>query len=377
VIALLADFTARTVALGAGLAGALAGLAGAFAFLRRQSLLGDTLAHAALPGVCIGFLVAGTRSLPALMAGALMAGLAAAVAVTLIARGSRLKPDAALAIVLSLFFAAGVVLLTHIQATAGAGQAGLETFLFGQAAAMLPSDVVAIGVLAAGAALAVAVLWRPLKLATFDPALAAVQGLPLRRIEIALAALIAVAVVAGVQLVGVVLMTALIVAPAAAARQWTRSLGAMVALSAAFGATAGVVGALISAGARGLSTGPLIVLVATGIVAVSFLAAPGRGAIAAALRMLANRRNARRAAAGVRVLGSLGALARAHADPAYPVERGMIEALHGRAVRDTLARLEAEGLVRPVDHAPETTPHWELTAAGRAALSGLPRGRAE
>lgn len=367
-IALLADYTARTVALGAGLAGALAGLAGAFALLRRQSLLGDTLAHAALPGVCLGFLAAGSRSLPALMAGALAAGLAAAVLVALLARHPRIKPDVALAIILSLFFAAGVVLLTRIQTTGGAGQAGLETFLFGQAAAMLPADVVAIGVLAAASAAAVAAFWQPIKAVTFDPAHAAVQGWPVRGVEIALATLIALAVVAGVQMVGVVLMTALIVAPAAAARQWTRSLGGMVALSAAFGAAAGVSGALLSATARGLSTGPVIVLVATGIVALSFLFAPERGAVAVMRQRRERRRRAERASAGAQVLGSLDALARAHDDPSYKAERGMIEALHGRAARATLARLEAEGLVRPVDHLPETTPHWELTEAGRAAL---------
>jgi manganese/zinc/iron transport system permease protein len=142
----------------------------------------------------------------------------------------------------------------------------------------------------------------------------------------------------------------------------------MVALSAAFGAAAGVSGALLSATARGLSTGPVIVLVATGIVALSFLFAPERGAVAVMRQRRERRRRAERASAGAQVLGSLDALARAHDDPSYKAERGMIEALHGRAARATLARLEAEGLVRPVDHLPETTPHWELTEAGRAAL---------
>ncbi|MFN6976690.1 MAG: metal ABC transporter permease [Gemmobacter sp.] len=369
-IDLLADYTTRIVALGAALAGALAGLAGAFALLRRQSLLGDTLAHAALPGVCLGFLVAGGRHLPALMAGALAAGLAAAWAVGVIARSTRIKPDAALGIVLSLFFAAGVVLLTHVQATGGASQAGLETFLFGQAAAMLAGDVVLLAALGSAAVAAVAALWRPIKVATFDPAFAAVQGWPVARLDLGLTALIAVAVVAGVQIVGVVLMTALIVAPAAAARQWARSLGAMVVLSALFGALAGAAGALVSAASRGLATGPVIVLAATGIVVLSFLLAPERGALAAMSRGARARVRARDSAAEGRVLGSLSALARAHADPAYPAERGMIEALHGRAARATLARLETAGLVRAVDHAPENTPHWELTAAGRSAADG-------
>ncbi len=356
----------RIVALGAALLGAVGGVAGAFAVLRRQSLLGDTLAHAALPGVCLGFLVAGGRSLPALMAGALVAGLIAAGIVSLLARTRRIKPDAALGIVLSLFFALGVVLLTHIQASAGASQAGLETFLFGQAAAMRPADVTLIAGIGALALAFVVVMWRDLMLVTFDPDFARAQGRPVVLLDLGLTGLIALAVVAGVQMVGVVLMTALLVAPAAAARQWVRRLAPMVALSALFGAVAGVTGALVSAGARGLATGPLIVLAATVIVIISFLAAPERGALAAALRS----RAARRQVAGRRILASLAALAREHADPAYPTERGMIEALHGRGSARTLSRLEAEGMIRSVTHAPEPTPHWELTAKGRATTEG-------
>ncbi len=372
IAAMLADHTIRTVAAGAALAGGLAGLAGAFAVIRRQSLLGDTLSHAALPGVCLGFLVAGGRDLTALMAGALAAGLAAAWAAAALSRLRRIRPETALGLVLSLFFALGVVLLTRIQAQGGAAQAGLETFLFGQAAAMRGGDVAVLAVLAAVAAAAVALLWTPLKLASFDPVAAATQGWPVARIDFGLTALIAAAVVAGVQLVGVVLMTALIVAPAAAARQWARSLGGMVFMSAGFGAAAGAAGALASAGARGLATGPLIVLAATALVALSFVFAPGRGA----LSVLAARRAARAQGDDRGVLASLTALARAHADPAYPAERGTIEALHGRAARGALRRLERAGLVRAVEHAPEATPHWELTAAGRdaAAAGGRPDG---
>jgi manganese/zinc/iron transport system permease protein len=365
--AFLADYTLRVVMAGAMLAGALAGLAGSFALIRRQSLMGDTLAHAALPGVCLGFLVAGGRDLPALMAGALAAGMIAAAAATALSRLRRIKPDAALGITLSLAFALGLVLLTRIQSQGGAA-GGIETFLFGQAAAMRAGDVGLLAALAALAAAGVAVAWRPIKATVFDRNHAAVLGVPVGAVDLGLTGLVALAVVAGVQVVGVVLMTALIVAPAAAARQWARSLGGMVTLSVAFGALAAGVGALVSAAGRGLSTGPVIVLAATALVLVSFLVAPERGALA----VLARRARARERAARKRVLGSLDALARAHDDPAYPAERGMIEALHGRAARATLARLESEGLVRAVDHAPESTPHWALTEAGRAAARGAP-----
>lgn len=266
-----------TVALGTALLGALAGALGPFAVLRRQSLMGDVLSHAALPGICLGFLVAGQRSLPALLAGALVAGLIAAGLIQLILRFTRIKPDAAMGIILSTFFALGVVLLSHIQHSGGAAQAGLSSFLFGQAAAMLSSDVTLLSVLALLTLLILAAFWKDLKLVAFDRDYARALGRPVAAIETLLAATTAVAIVAGLQVVGVVLMVALLIAPAVAARQWVDSLLPMVLLSAALGAASGVTGALVSSSARGLATGPVIVLVAAGLVLLSLLLSPRRG----------------------------------------------------------------------------------------------------
>lgn len=266
-----------TVALGTALLGALAGALGPFAVLRRQSLMGDVLSHAALPGICLGFLVAGQRSLPALLAGALLAGLVAAGLIQLILRFTRIKPDAAMGIILSTFFALGVVLLSHIQHSGGAAQAGLSGFLFGQAAAMLASDIRLLSVLAGLTVLVLALFWKDLKLVAFDRDYARALGRPVAAIEALLAATTAVAIVAGLQVVGVVLMVALLIAPAVAARQWVDSLLPMVLLSAALGAAAGVGGAVLSSSARGLATGPVIVLVAAALVLVSLLLSPRRG----------------------------------------------------------------------------------------------------
>lgn len=266
-----------TVALGTALLGGLAGALGPFAVLRRQSLMGDVLSHAALPGICIGFLVAQERSLPALLAGALIAGLLAAGLIQAIQRFTKVKPDAAMGIVLSTFFALGVVLLSYIQHAGGAGQAGLSSFLFGQAAAMLSSDVALLSGLAALTLLLLAIFWRDMKLVAFDRDYARALGRPVDAIEALLAAITAVAIVAGLQVVGVVLMVALLIAPAVAARQWVDSLLPMVLLSAALGAGAGVAGAFLSASARGLATGPVIVLVAAGIVLLSLVLSPRRG----------------------------------------------------------------------------------------------------
>ncbi|MCC6008507.1 MAG: metal ABC transporter permease [Rhodobacteraceae bacterium] len=367
---LLGSHAVQNVAIGAMMLGACAGALGCFALLRRQSLLGDAVSHAALPGICLGFLVAGGRELPALLAGALLAGGLGALSVQLILRRTRLKTDAALGIVLSVFFAVGVVLLTHIQGRGGAAQAGLSSFLFGQAAAILRGDLVVIGGLSVAALAVVALLWKEFKLLSFDPDFARAQGLPVARLEVLLTLVIAVAIVVGLQLVGVVLMVALLVAPAAAARQWARGLGSMVLLAALFGATSGLAGALASAGMRGLSTGPVVVLFATAIVAVSLLLAPRRGLLWDALR----RASARRRLAGTDVLVTLHGVGQAHDDPAYPVEGGMVDAAHGLASARTLARLRSEGMVRAVTRPPETRAHWELTPLGRARAEAALRG---
>ncbi|TBN38993.1 metal ABC transporter permease [Paracoccus subflavus] len=366
-LALLADSTIRTVALGAALLGISSGVLGCFAVLRRQSLLGDTLAHAALPGVCLGFLIAGSRDLGSIMLGALATGAAAALAVLLLTRTSRLKTDAALGIALSLFFALGVVLLTFIQGRGNSAQGGLDSFLFGQAAAMLRSDLWIMGAITAAALALVAIFWKEFKLASFDPGFAASLGLPVLALEAAMTAMVALAVVVGLQMVGVVLMTAMIIAPATAARQWTRSLGAMVVLSALFGTLAGVTGAVISAASRGLSTGPLIVLAISAIVFLSLLAAPGRGLAWAALRHWRNRRNLE----SQQVLATLYRMAAEHGDRRHPVELGTLDTFHGTPTRRALSRLERQGLVRPVRHEPERTPHWELTPQGLAQARRL------
>lgn len=358
--ALASDYTVRTVAAGALLLGVASGTLGSFAVLRKQSLLGDVLSHAALPGIALGFLIAGGRSFAGILGGALVTGIAAALVMLLLARRSRLKTDAALGIALSTFFAAGVVLLSYVQGRAGAGQAGLETFLFGQAAAILRSDLWLMAGLTAAALALVAAAWKEFEVATFDPLFAASMGLPVPVLDAVMTAMIALAVVLGLQMVGVVLMSAMIVAPAVAARQWTDRLGPMVFLAAAFGAAGGLAGALTSALARGLATGPLIVLALTAIAVVSLAFAPRRGLVAATLRRLRERRSL----ADRRVLATLAALAERHADPRYPSEQGMLDVYLGTSARSRLERLREEGWVTPVAHGPDEGDHWRLTEAG-------------
>lgn len=292
---LLFDYTLRTVALGAVALGVVSGSLGCFAVLRRQSLLGDAISHAALPGVALAFLLTGSKAPTVLLLGAALAGWLGTLAVLGITRASRVKQDSALGIVLAVFFGFGLVLLTFIQKRPDASQAGLDRFLFGQAATLLPHDVALIAGVGAAALLVTALGWKEFKLLTFDPAYAATLGLPVRALDVALTSLLVVAIVLGLQTVGVVLMSAMVVAPAAAARQWTDRMATMLLLAALFGALAGLGGAVLSATVPRLPTGPTIVLCLTALVVASLLLAPRRGVLWGALRQ---RRSHRRLRAG-------------------------------------------------------------------------------
>jgi manganese/zinc/iron transport system permease protein len=284
------DFTTLTVLSGAIVLGVVAGALGCFTTLRKQSLLGDALAHAALPGICLGFLLSGARESLPLLAGAMAAGVVAILWLLLITRKTRVKEDAALGIVLTVSFGIGAVLLTAIQHGGDGAQAGLDRFLFGQAATLLPDDVALMAVLGGVVMAGLWLAFKELKLQTFDPEFAAATGLPVVGLSVALGAMLAVAVAIGLQAVGVILMVSLLIAPAVAARQWTRSLGAMVLLAAAIGGMSSAIGVLASAGGGGMPTGPAIVLAATAAAVFSLLFAPGRGVLAAARRRVRERR---------------------------------------------------------------------------------------
>ena len=357
IVELVTNYTLRTVALGAATLGVVGGGLGSYAVLRGQSLLGDAISHAALPGIALAFLLTGSKTPVVLLLGAAGAGTLAALIILGVTDATRVTYDSALALTLSVFFGVGLVLLTYIQRHAGASQAGLDAFLFGQAAALVERDVVTMAALGGAALLAMMAFWKEFKLLAFDPDFGASLGIPMRALDVGLTTLLVVAIVIGLQTVGVVLMSAVIIAPAAAARQWTDRLGLMVALAATFGAGSGVGGAVLSASVARLPTGPTIVLCMGAVVVVSLLGAPNRGLLWAWWR---DRRNARRLRHET-VLLDLYALAAKH---------GAIERAHTEAVLDAmnawtdrtrtaLLRLERDGLVTrtPDDR-------WRLTDTG-------------
>ena len=287
---LLFDYTLRTVALGAAILGIVSGTLGSYAVLRRQSLLGDAISHAALPGIALAFLLTGSKAPLVLVLGAAVAGWIGTLLVMGVVRSTRVKFDSALGIILSVFFGIGLVLLTFIQKREDATQAGLDKFLFGQAATILAQDVVTMAALGGVALFLMLLFWKELKLLSFDPEFGSTLGFPIRALDILLTTLLVIAIVVGLQMVGVVLMSALVVAPAVAARQWTDRLGLMITFAGGFGALAGVSGAVISSTAARLPTGPLIVLCASALVLISLCFAPNRGIVWNALRQRRNRR---------------------------------------------------------------------------------------
>ena len=278
------------VVIGCVILGMGAGLVGCFTFLRKRALIGDALAHAALPGVCMAFILTGTKDPLTILLGAAISCWAGAFSVDFIVRHTRCKEDSALGMVLSVFYGVGILMLTHIQKSGDASQSGLNHFLLGQAATLLRNDVIVISVVGALLCGCVALGYKELKVLSFDPDFAAAVGMPRRFLEYALATLIVLAVAIGLQAVGVVLMAALLVTPAAAARYWTERLSIMLLLSAFFGGLSGFSGAYISYLSVKMPTGPWIVVAITFVFMVSLVCAPRRGILPRLVRHLRFRR---------------------------------------------------------------------------------------
>lgn len=288
-LTLQAGYNASLVALGAGLLGLSAGAAGSFMVLRKRALVSDAMAHATLPGVGLAFLVMVAlggegRNLAGLLIGSALTATLGLWLVDWISRRTRLAEDAAIGAVLSVFFGAGVVLLTVIQTMSAGRQAGLESFLLGSTAGMLFSDAVTI---AGGGAVALAVIWllrRPMTLVAFDAGFAQASGVNVRQTDLVMMALVMGVTVIGLKIVGLILIVALLIIPAVTARFWTNRAEALLWIAAGLGGVSGFVGAAVSASAPDLPTGPIIVLIAASIFVFSMFFAPLRGVLYAAVR---------------------------------------------------------------------------------------------
>jgi manganese/zinc/iron transport system permease protein len=279
IISLFSDYTFQTVALGSALLGLISGVLGSFAVLRRQSLLGDGVSHAALPGVVMAFVLSGSKNTEVLLIGALISGLLATLFIVSIVRHTRVKFDSALALVMSVFFGLGLVLLTYVQKIPNSNQAGLKRFIFGQASTLLQRDITLMVICGIILLTLVLLFWKEFKLFTFDSDFAQSIGFSPKKLNLLLSFMIVLAIIIGLQTVGVILMSAMLITPAVAARQWTNKLWVMVMLSALFGAASGIAGTAASSLVPKLPTGPAIVVCVSAIVIISVLFAPGRGVL--------------------------------------------------------------------------------------------------
>ena len=352
------DPNIRYVVLGSVILTASSAIVGAFTFLNKRSLIGDAIAHAVLPGICLGFILAGTKNPFFLIGGAFATGWISLVAVDYITRRTRIKEDTAIGLVLSVFFGVGIVLLTVIQKSGNAAQSGLDHFLFGKAASLVGEDLYTFAAVALILLVAVFLLFKEFTLLAFDKDFAKAIGLPVKKIELVLTSLIVLAVVIGIQAVGVVLMAAILITPAAAARFWTDKMSVMFLLASIFGAISGLAGAYISYVAPAMPTGPWIVIVISFIAFISFFLAPRRGVLSRAfkqgsIRKTINDENV------LKALYQVGEESRN-----FYLQRSVDEILRRRKFQrenliHVLKRLRNQGYVEQTGHL------WGLTEAGK------------
>ena len=222
------DYTLLLVLQGAALLGVVAGALGSFALLRQQSLLGDAISHAALPGIVLMFLCTHSKNPWVLLCGGAVAGAIGVVSMNFLCSRTTLKKDAILGIILSVFFGLGLVLMTVAQKVQTSNQAILNKFLFGNVATLLQEDIVVIALIALLIVSVLALCWKECAMYVFDPLFTYSLGFAPLVIETILTLLLVLAIVIGLQTVGVVLMSTMLIAPAAAARQWTTTLVHMV-----------------------------------------------------------------------------------------------------------------------------------------------------
>jgi manganese/zinc/iron transport system permease protein len=354
------DYTFQVIAIGTAILGAVCGMLGSFAVLRKQSLLGDAISHAALPGIAIAFLITGAKDSNILLLGALVSGLVGTFWIRGIITKTHLKSDTALGLILSLFFGFGMLLLTFIQKQPNANQAGLDKYLFGQAATLLIEDVWLMGIVTTACLFVLLLFWKEFKLLLFDSDYTKTLGFNTKFIDILITSFIVLAIVLGLQTVGVVLMSAMLLAPAAAARQWTNSLGTMVFLAAIFGAFSGVFGTVISASQNNLSTGPVIVIVAGIFVIFSFIFSPSRGLLFKQIRFMKNRRDLELH----KTLAFMYGIAETHENISHPHTIKLLNHFQG-FTKKTLKELEEKNYIKI------SGTEWSLTQEGFDTASNL------
>jgi manganese/zinc/iron transport system permease protein len=282
--------TLLLVLLGLAVISMVAGVIGCYAFLRKRTLIGDAVSHAVLPGVAIGFMMSGTKDPFSLLLGGIFFGYLAILSIDYIHRNSKLSEDTAIALVTTVYFALGSVLLSIVSGMENGNQAGLKDFLFGKAATLTEFDILVFISAAVVIGISVLIFYKPFMLISFNKDFAGAQGWKTRQYETILSLLTVVVITIGLQAVGVVLMSALLIAPAASARYWTNSLKKMMVIAGLFGAFSGIGGGLLSLVGENMPTGPWVIMILFFFTLLTLLFAPEKGYFAIRKRTIRNER---------------------------------------------------------------------------------------
>ncbi|UZD23531.1 metal ABC transporter permease [Algoriphagus halophytocola] len=281
------DSSIAFVVIGITLLGIGSAYVGTYSFLDKKALLGDAISHAVLPGICLGFMLAGEKNPLYIVTGAFLSGALATFLTSWLKSKTRLSDDAIIASILSIFFGFGVVLLTVIQKSGNPEMAGLNQFIFGNAIAILEEDLYLYGGLAILIIITLSLFRKEFNMLVFNPDFGSALGYPMTSIRLVFNVLMILSVVIGIQAIGVVLMAALLITPGAAARFWTNKLGPLLILAGTFSAISGIIGTYISFVIPQMPTGPWVVVSLSLLALISFLLAPKTGVLS---RYLARRK---------------------------------------------------------------------------------------
>ncbi|MDN3204352.1 metal ABC transporter permease [Algoriphagus sediminis] len=273
------DLSILYVVIGIILLGIGSAYVGTYSFLDKKALLGDAISHAVLPGICLGFILAGEKNPVYIVTGAFISGGIATFLTSWLKKNTKLSEDAIIASILSVFFGFGIVLLTVIQKSGNPEMAGLNHFIFGNAIAILEEDLWIYGGLAVIIILSLTIFQKEFSLLVFNSDYGKAIGYPMEIIRFAFNVLMILSVVIGIQAIGVVLMAALLITPGAAARFWTDNLSKLLLLAALFAVVSGIAGTYISFVLPQMPTGPWVVVSLSFIALISFLFAPKKGTI--------------------------------------------------------------------------------------------------
>lgn len=273
------DASIAFVVIGITLLGIGSAYVGTYSFLDKKALLGDAISHAVLPGICLGFILAGEKNPIYIVTGAFASGALATFLISWLRSKTKLSEDAIIASILSIFFGFGIVLLTVIQKSGNPEMAGLNQFIFGNAIAILEEDLYIYGGLALVIIFILTLFQKEFSLLVFNPDFGKSIGYPMESIRLIFNVLMILAVVIGIQAIGVVLMAALLITPGAAARFWTDRLGILLLISGAFSAVSGILGTYVSFVLPQMPTGPWVVVCLSLLALISFLFAPKKGVL--------------------------------------------------------------------------------------------------